>query len=80
MSSGAAQIESELSNLKSLVNGLVSGDWTGGASDSFLDLYEQWDAAGIQLKESLMGISDQLSKTALAYEESEGNIANSFRG
>ena len=45
-----------------------------------LDLYEQWDAAGIQLKESLMGISDQLSKTALAYEESEGNIANSFRG
>lgn len=80
LSSGAAQIESELSNLKSLVNGLVSGDWTGGASDSFLDLYEQWDAAGIQLKESLMGISDQLSKTALAYEESEGNIANSFRG
>ena len=80
LSSGASQIESELSHLKALVNGLVSGEWTGGASDSFLDLYEQWDAAGIQLKESLLGISDQLSKTALAYEESEGNIANSFRG
>ncbi|GIG53851.1 MULTISPECIES: WXG100 family type VII secretion target [Demequina] len=80
LSSGATQIESQLANLKSLVNGLVAGDWGGAASQSFLDLFEQWDTAGIQLKESLVGISDQLSKTALAYEESESNIANSFRG
>lgn len=79
LSSGAASIESQLSNLKSLVQGLISGDWGGAASQSFNELYEQWDAAGLQLKESLTGISDQLSKAALAYEESENNISNSFR-
>ena len=79
LSSGAASIESQLSNLKSLVQGLIAGDWGGAASQSFNELYEQWDAAGLQLKESLTGISDQLSKAALAYEESENNIANSFR-
>lgn len=79
LASGATSIESQLSNLKSLVQGLISGDWGGAASQSFNELYEQWDAAGIQLKESLNGISDQLSKAALAYEESESNISNSFR-
>ncbi|KAA9149590.1 MULTISPECIES: WXG100 family type VII secretion target [Microbacterium] len=79
LSSGAASIESQLSNLKSLVQGLIAGDWGGAASQSFNELYEQWDAAGLQLKESLTGISDQLSKAALAYEESENNISNSFR-
>ncbi|WP_062303065.1 WXG100 family type VII secretion target [Demequina subtropica] len=80
LSGGATQIESHLAQLKSMVSGLVAGDWSGAASQSFMDLYEQWDTAGIQLKESLSGIADQLAKTALAYEESEGNIANSFRG
>ncbi|TFD61614.1 WXG100 family type VII secretion target [Cryobacterium suzukii] len=79
LASGAQSIESQLSNLKSLVGGLVSGEWGGAASQSFNELYEQWDAAGLQLKESLNGISDQLSKAALAYEESESNIANTFR-
>lgn len=79
LSSGATSIESQLGNLKSLVQGLIAGDWGGTASQSFNELYEQWDAAGLQLKESLNGISDQLSKAALAYEESENNISNSFR-
>ncbi|MGO3884934.1 MAG: WXG100 family type VII secretion target [Mycetocola sp.] len=79
LSNGAASIESQLSNLKSLVQGLVAGEWGGSASESFNELYEQWDAAGLQLKESLNGISEQLSKASLAYEESEQNIANSFR-
>lgn len=79
LASGAQSIESQLSNLKSLVGGLVAGDWGGAASQSFNELYEQWDAAGLQLKESLNGISEQLSKAALAYEESENNIAATFR-
>lgn len=80
LSSGAGEIESQLSNLKSLVSGLVAGDWGGAASQSFMELYEQWDTAALQLKESLQGISDHLAKTALAYEESESNISSSFRG
>ena len=80
LASGASEIESQLSNLKSLVQGLVSGEWSGEASQSFLELFEQWDQAGQQLKESLIGISEQLARAALAYEESENSVSGGFRG
>jgi len=80
LSSGSQSIESQLQNLKSLVDGLVNGDWSGAASMSFADLYSQWDSAAIQLKDSLQGISELLSSAALSYEESEGNIAGTFQG
>jgi len=80
LSSGSQSIESQLSNLKSLVEGLISGDWGGTASQSFNELYSQWDQAGIQLKESLQGISDLLNQAALSYEDSENAIASTFNG
>lgn len=80
LSSGAQEIESQLSNLKSLVTGLTSGEWQGEASLSFQELFEQWDQAGQQLKESLIGISEQLARAALAYEESETGVSGGFRG
>ena len=60
LSSGSQSIESQLQNLKSLVDGLVGGDWSGAASQSFQELYSQWDQSAIQLKESLQGISELL--------------------
>ncbi|WRH18805.1 WXG100 family type VII secretion target [Microbacterium sp. JZ37] len=80
LSSGSQSIESQLSNLKSLVEGLIAGDWNGQASQSFNELYSQWDQAGIQLKESLQGISDLLNQAALSYEDSESAIAATFNG
>lgn len=80
LSSGSQSIESQLTNLKSLVDGLVGGDWSGSASQSFNELYSQWDQAGIQLKESLQGISDLLNQAALSYEDSENAIAGTFNG
>ncbi|RXZ69933.1 WXG100 family type VII secretion target [Agromyces albus] len=80
LSSGSQSIESQLSNLKSLVEGLISGDWSGTASQSFNELYGQWDQAGLQLKESLQGISDLLNQAALSYEDSENAIAGTFNG
>ncbi|WP_207454270.1 WXG100 family type VII secretion target [Herbiconiux sp. SYSU D00978] len=80
LSSGSSSIESQLQNLKSLVDGLVSGDWSGAASQSFNELYSQWDTAAVQLKESLSGISELLNQASLSYEESENAIAGTFRG
>ncbi|NIJ05417.1 WXG100 family type VII secretion target [Frigoribacterium faeni] len=80
LSSGSQSIESQLQNLKSLVDGLVGGDWSGSASQSFQELYSQWDQSAIQLKESLQGISELLSQAALSYEESENSISGTFRG
>lgn len=79
LTQGASSIETQLANLKSLVQGLVAGDWQGGASQAFAELYEQWDAAGLQLKESLEGISTQLTSAAISYDESENNITGTFR-
>lgn len=80
LSSGSQSIESQLSNLKSLVDGLVGGDWSGAASQSFNELYGQWDQAAIQLKESLQGISELLNQASLSYEDSETQIASTFQG
>ena len=80
LSSGSQSIESQLSNLKALVDGLVGGDWSGSASQSFSELYSQWDQAGLQLKESLQGISDLLNQASLSYEDSENQIASTFQG
>jgi WXG100 family type VII secretion target len=80
LSSGSQSIESQLQNLKSLVDGLIGGDWSGAASQSFSDLYQQWDTAAVQLKDSLQGISELLGQAAMSYEESEGNISGTFRG
>jgi len=80
LSSGAQSIESQLQNLKSLVDGLVGGDWGGDASLSFQELYGQWDQAGIQLKDALEGVAGILSQAALSYEENEQGVASSFQG
>jgi len=80
LSSGSQSIESQLQNLKALVDGLVGGDWSGQASQSFTELYGQWDQSALQLKESLAGISDLLNQAALSYEDSETSISGMFRG
>jgi WXG100 family type VII secretion target len=80
LSSGSQSIESQLQNLKGLVDGLTGGDWSGTASQSFNDLYGQWDTAAVQLKDSLQGISELLSQAALSYEDSETNIGSTFHG
>ncbi|RWZ53106.1 WXG100 family type VII secretion target [Labedella phragmitis] len=80
LSSGSQSIESQLQNLKGLVDGLVGGDWSGTASQSFNELYSQWDQSALQLKESLQGISELLNQASLTYEDSEQSISGLFRG
>ena len=79
LSSGSQSIETQLTNLKSLVDGLIGGDWNGAASQSFNELYGQWDQAAIQLKESLQGISELLNHAALSYEDNENQVTSTFQ-
>ncbi|WP_437582896.1 WXG100 family type VII secretion target [Paramicrobacterium sp. CJ85] len=78
LSNGSQSIESQLQNLKGLVDSLVGGDWDGSASLSFSELYQQWDQSAIQLKESLQGISDLLAQAGFSYEDSEQQIGGMF--
>jgi WXG100 family type VII secretion target len=79
LSTGSRDIEAQLSGLNSQVKALVDNAWTGAGSSSFNDLFDQFHRAGIDLKQSLEGISTQLGLAAQAYEETEHNVSAGFR-
>lgn len=79
LSSGSTEITTRMSSMRSLVEGVVSGGWQGAGSQSFNDLYQQWNTAGTQLQEALTGISTQLSKAAEAYETTEDSVQSAFK-
>jgi WXG100 family type VII secretion target len=78
LSSGASELQGTLAQLRSLVDSM-GGEWEGAGSTAFTELYSEFNTAGIQLNESLVGISSMLSKAANYYAESESNVANAFR-
>lgn len=67
LTAGARSIRSQLANLRSLVDGLVSGEL--GTSDRFTELTTQWDDAGGQLTASLEELGRLLDADAHAYAE-----------
>jgi len=80
LQSGSAEVESQLSAMRSQVSGLVDADWAGAASDSFRDLWEKWHAGAGQLREALDGIHQMLSQAARTYQETEDTLAQQLRG
>ena len=80
LQSGSAEVENQLSSMRSQVSGLVDADWAGAASDSFRDLWEKWHAGAGQLREALDGIHQMLAQAARTYEETETSLAQQMRG
>lgn len=80
LSAGCGDIESRLTQLRSSVQGLVTGGWQGTASSAFDGLYEQWGAAAAQLRQALDGIGRQLQSAAQLYEQTESHLTNQLRG
>ncbi|ROR82234.1 WXG100 family type VII secretion target [Plantibacter flavus] len=78
LSSGANELQGTLSQLRGLVDSM-GGEWEGAGSTAFSELYAEFNTAGAQLNESLVGISTMLGKAAGYYAESETNVANAFR-
>ena len=76
---GAQEIQSELSSMESEVRALVDAEWRGAASQSFSELWANWQSSAAQLRESLDGISQLMSQSARAYEETEQGIAGAYR-
>lgn len=79
LQSGAADIDGQLAQLRSQVDGLVSGGWEGQAAQSFNELYTQWQTSATALHESLTGIAALLSDTSTTYESMESELAARFR-
>ena len=80
LQTGSAEVENQLSSMRSQVSALVDADWAGAASDSFRDLWEKWHTGAGQLREALDGIHQMLAQAARTYEETEATLAQQMRG
>ena len=80
LQSGSAEVENQLSSMRSQVSALVDADWAGAASDSFRDLWDKWHTGAGQLREALDGIHQMLSQAARTYQETEDSLAQQLRG
>lgn len=58
---------------------LFGADWTGQASAQFTELYGQFDQSASALSAALQGIGQLLRGAGSAYEQTEVQIAGSFR-
>jgi WXG100 family type VII secretion target len=77
LNSGAATIESTLSQLAAQVAPLQS-EWQGVAQARFQELWAEWQRSSQGIKEALTGISLLTQQAAAKYEGSEQEIASSF--
>jgi WXG100 family type VII secretion target len=77
VSSGAAQIEGELSGLAGSLAPL-GADWAGVAQQRFEGLWAEWQRSARTLHEALTGISMLLAQAGSHYAEAEQAIAGSF--
>jgi WXG100 family type VII secretion target len=79
LEAGSSDVQTTLAQLRSVVDGL-GPEWEGSASGAFAELYSEFNSAALRLNESLSGIADLLARAAVAYAESEANVASAFRG
>lgn len=79
LKSGSEEVAQQLNTMESKVKSVVDADWKGAASDSFREMWDQWQQGAAQVKEALDGISDMMAKAAQTYEETETQLANQMR-
>jgi WXG100 family type VII secretion target len=59
---------------------LFGADWSGQAAAQFTQLYTQFDQSATALSTALQGIGQLLRGAGNAYEQTEVQVAGSFRG
>ena len=72
-----AQIQSQLSNLLSRLDPLMSS-WQGSAATSFQVLKDRWHQDATQLNSALRAIGEGLTRAQTAYETTEDTSKQSF--
>jgi len=80
LSTGADNVDQELTSLRAKVDALIGAQWSGAASASFNELYQEWQRGAAQVQEALQGISQMLDGTARTYQDTEDALAQQLRG
>lgn len=80
LSTGAQNVADELAGLRAKVDALVGAEWSGAASASFHELYQEWQNGARQVQEALLGISEMLAGAGRTYQQTEDQLARNLRG
>lgn len=75
---GADAIELLLDQIAAKVRPLTA-DWHGAASESFEELWAQWQAGAEHINHALVAISELLAKAGDAYAETDRSISLAFQ-
>lgn len=75
----AGNVEAVIGKMDSLLNALQS-EWEGSAADSYAVRYEELRPAFVKAEDLIKEIAKALDASANYMEESDQNIANSWRG
>jgi WXG100 family type VII secretion target len=79
LKSGSGEVSQRLESMRSQVQNLVDSDWSGAASNSFQDLYREWNDGARKVKEALDGVAQMLDQAARIYQDTEDQLARQLR-
>ena len=80
LSQGEDDIKSQLSQLKSLVDSLVSGGYvTDRSSAAFNDSYQEFNNGATQTISGLSGMASYLNQAANALAQTDSDLANAIK-
>lgn len=81
LSNARQEIETQLTQLKSQVDQLVSGGFvTDTASAAFQSSYDEFNTGASKTIEGLDGMGEYLTKAAEAFENVDSELANALKG
>lgn len=75
----ADNVGNVISQMDSLLNALRS-EWEGAASDSYSERFAELRPGFVKAQDLINEIAQSLDSTAQSLEETDSNIASSFRG
>lgn len=75
----ANDVQSMHTSLNGQLEPLKGGEWSGGASAAFTELYNQFNKNAEGLNQALDGISKLMNAAGQSYATAEQQILNSFR-
>lgn len=81
LNNGRVDIESQLSALKTQIEGLVAGGFvTDSASDAFRTSYEEFNSGVSKALEGLDGMATYLNKAAETFADVDTQLASALKG
>lgn len=75
----AGRLHEERAQLDALVTGFLGRDWTGPASESFVDAWQRWRGGAQDVADGLAAMGALLAATRVDYEDADDGSSATIR-